>query len=241
MNREYHKWHSKHLDREMELLIFGHAGARVLVFPTRDGRFHEYENIRVVEALRPKIESGQLQLFCVDSIDAESFYCFWCRPADRVVRHALYERYILEEVMPMMHDLNDNPTTVAHGCSFGAFHAANVTFRHPLLFDKLVAFSGRYDPTLAVESFRDLLDGYRDENVARYNPMSYLPDLDGWRLDAIRRLDITLVIGKEDPFLENNRQLSEMLWSKGIWHVLHEWEDRAHKGYYWRRMAPLYL
>lgn len=32
MNREYHKWRSKHLKREMELLIFGHAGAPVLFF-----------------------------------------------------------------------------------------------------------------------------------------------------------------------------------------------------------------
>ncbi len=44
MYREYHKWFSPHLQREMELLILGHAGARVLVFPTRCGRFYDYEN-----------------------------------------------------------------------------------------------------------------------------------------------------------------------------------------------------
>ena len=68
MNREYHSWWSKHLDREMELLIFGHAGARVLVFPTRGGRFYEYENLRITERLRDKIEAGHLQLYCVDSV-----------------------------------------------------------------------------------------------------------------------------------------------------------------------------
>jgi esterase/lipase superfamily enzyme len=35
MNREYHRWYSHRLGRDMELLIFGHAGAKVLVFPTR--------------------------------------------------------------------------------------------------------------------------------------------------------------------------------------------------------------
>lgn len=74
MNREYHRWYSHRLGRDMELLVFGHAGAKVLVFPTRDGRFYEYENLRLVESLRPKIEAGQLQLFCLDSIDWETFY-----------------------------------------------------------------------------------------------------------------------------------------------------------------------
>jgi esterase/lipase superfamily enzyme len=32
----------------MELLVFGHAGPKVLVFPTRDGRFYEYENLGLV-------------------------------------------------------------------------------------------------------------------------------------------------------------------------------------------------
>ena len=35
----------------MELLIFGHAGAKVLMFPTRDGRFWEYEALNVVGRL----------------------------------------------------------------------------------------------------------------------------------------------------------------------------------------------
>jgi esterase/lipase superfamily enzyme len=34
MNREYYKWYSPCLHRDMELLVFGHAGARALVFST---------------------------------------------------------------------------------------------------------------------------------------------------------------------------------------------------------------
>ena len=41
MNREYHRWHSPALSRDMELLVFGHADARVLVFPTSLGKFYE--------------------------------------------------------------------------------------------------------------------------------------------------------------------------------------------------------
>jgi esterase/lipase superfamily enzyme len=241
MNREYHRWYSPALGRDMELLVFGHAGAKVLVFPTRVARFHEYEDLRIVETLRPRIEAGEMQLFCVDSIDEEAFYNASAPPADRVLRHLAYEQYILTEVLPFMDSKNNDPMTVAHGCSMGAFHAANIAFRHPLLFDKLIAFSGRYDPTLSVEHFRDLLDGHRDENVFSNSPVNYLPTLAGWRLDALRAMEIVLVIGKEDPFLENNHHLSQLLWSKGVAHTLHEWDERAHRGYYWRRMAPQYV
>ena len=77
MKRVYHKWWSENLERDMELLVFGHGGAKVLVFPTRGGRFYEYENLRITDVLQSKIEFGYLQLYCVDSIDAESFYCWW--------------------------------------------------------------------------------------------------------------------------------------------------------------------
>ncbi len=241
MNREYHRWYSPRLGRDMELLVFGHAGAKVLVFPTRDGRFYEYENLRMVDALRLKIESGHLQLYCLDSLDRETFYCCWCHPADRIRRHVAFEEYVLNEVLPLMAAKNGHPCTIAHGCSIGAYHAANIAFRHPHLFQKLSAFSGRYDLTLNVESFRDLFDGYRDEHVYYHSPVQFLPNLDGWRLDAIRRMDIVLTIGREDPFLDNNRYLSHILREKGVWHTLHEWEERAHSGHYWRRMAPLYV
>ena len=101
MHREYHKWFSLNLNRDMELLIFGHAGARVLVFPTRRGRFHEYEDLGLVNALSEPLKKGWLQLFCVDSIDGESIYNSYIAPSDRIRRHVQYEQYILNEVLPL--------------------------------------------------------------------------------------------------------------------------------------------
>ena len=60
MNREYHKWYSPTLNRDMELLVFGHAGARMIVFPTSRARFFEYEDRGMVGALGDHIESGNL-------------------------------------------------------------------------------------------------------------------------------------------------------------------------------------
>ena len=242
MNREYHHWWSPNLDREMELLVFGHAGAKVLVFPTRGGRFYEYEDLGIAERLRDKIEAGHLQLYCVDSIDAESFYCWWAHPSGRITRHLQYETYVLHEVLPFMDERNPHECIISHGCSLGAFHAANIAFRHPERFRKLAAFSGRYDLTVNVECFSDRFDGYRDDQVLENTPTHYLPRIEAEaQLEALRRMDIVMVIGAEDPFRENNESLSRILWDKGVEHHLHVWGDRAHRGYYWRRMAPLYL
>ena len=226
----------------MELLVFGHSGAKVLVFPTRDGRFHEYEDLRIVERLRHKIEAGYLQLYCVDGIDNDSFYCRWKHPADRIRRHVQYEEYILNEVFPLMNTKNGHECTIAHGCSLGAFHAGNIALRHPHLFRKLAAFSGRYDLTQSLEWFGDLFDGYYDENIYFHTPSHYLPNLSCSRsLERLRNMDVVLVVGEEDPFLESNQYISDQLWNKGVSNRLDVWHDRAHRGFYWRRMAPLYL
>lgn len=242
MNREYHKWWSSYLERDMELLVFGHAGAKVLVFPTRGGRFHEYEDMRMTEVLHEKIDKGELQLFCVDSIDSESFYCWWAHPSGRVKRHEQYEAYILNEVFPFMDEKNPHECVISHGCSLGAFHAANIAFRHPHRFKKLAAFSGRYDLTLSVECFDNLLDGYYDDSVYFNTPTHYLSNMDcPERLDHLREMDIVLIIGEEDPFKGNNEHLSHILATKGIDHRLEYWHDRAHRGHYWRQMAPHFV
>ncbi len=85
----------------MELLIFGHAGLRVIVFRTRQGRFYDYENFGLVASLGHHIESGRIQLFCVDSLDSESLYAWGKAPGERIARHSQYEQYILNEVVPL--------------------------------------------------------------------------------------------------------------------------------------------
>ena len=242
MNREYHRWHSPRLGRDMELLVFGHAGARVIVFPSRCGRFYDYENWGIANALRQKIEHGLLQLICVDSVDAESFYCNWCPPRDRIRRHLLYEEYILNEVIPFTHARNANPALIAHGCSLGAYHAVNISFRHPHLFCKVVALSGRYDLTSEIGSFRNLFEGYYDEDIYFNSPSHFVPNItDPDLLHLLRRLEVILVIGKADAFLGNNILLSQILGEKGIQPTFHVWDDEAHAARYWRKMVFHYL
>ena len=127
----------------MELLIFGHAGAKVLMFPTRDGHFREYEELGLVASLSDKVNAGHLQLYCIEGLARETFYDASRHPADRIRRHEAFEEYILNEVLPLMAWLNPHECTIVLGCSLGAFQAASLVFRHPHLFRKLVALSGR--------------------------------------------------------------------------------------------------
>ena len=216
MIRDYHRWHSPILGRDMELLVFGRSGARVLTFPTRQGRFFDYENWGIVYALGRHINEGWIQLFCLDSIDSASLYAWWRHPRERIVHHELYERYVLDEVLSFSGRINPCPFVTAFGCSLGAYHAANIVFRNPHRFGKLVALSGRYDLTRNVEQFGDLFDGYYDDSIYFHTPCHFLPNLhDAWHLDAIRRLEIIFAVGEEDPFRESNHHVSSTLWEKG--------------------------
>jgi len=219
MKREYHKWYSSNLEKEMELLVFGHAGAKVLFFPPRMGRFFDYENWRVIKALEEKITNGDLQIFCVDSVDLETFYNSFSHPGYRIYRHIRYEKYVLEEVLPLANKINKNPHVISAGCSLGAYHAVNVAMRHPNLFCKVVGMSGRYDLTKSKGYFKDLLNGFHNDFVYFNMPNQYLKNIDDPVLiSQINHMDIILAIGKEDSFLESNYILSGILTEKKISH-----------------------
>src|SRR5579863_2650136 len=100
MRREYIKWHSPSLEREMELLAFGERGFPIVVFPTSGGRFFEYEDRGMVNAFAPKIDRGELQLVCVDSVDQESWYNRWATPAGRIYRQNAFDAYLVQELAP---------------------------------------------------------------------------------------------------------------------------------------------
>jgi len=49
------------------------------------------------------------------------------------------------------------------------------------------------------------------------------------------------VAGKDDPLLERSRQMSSVLWSKGIGNALREWDGWCHDWPYWEKMIRAYL
>lgn len=237
MNREYHKNRSKSLGRQMEMLVFGHAGLPVLAFSTSSGRFFDFENRGMIAALAEKIEAGQLQLFCVDSVDAESWYNRQISPRRRVARQLEYERYILEEAIPAVRARSDNGALLAFGCSLGGYHAVNLALRHPSVFTGFLALSGAFDLT-------QFLDGYYDDDCYFNLPLHYMANLtDPTYLDRYRENNkYVFATGWDDRCLKQNQDLAAIFADKEIPHQLHIWNVKcSHDWPVWQQMAKQYL
>lgn len=236
MNREYHKAYSHELNRDMELLVFGHAGQPMLVFPSSMGKFFEYEDTGMIRVLAGKIESGGLQVFCVDSVDSESLYNKGVHPGSRIWRHVQYERYLLNEFLPFLKWKNWASQIAVTGCSFGGYHALNFGLRHPDLVSSCVSMSGSFD-------IRSFLDGYYDDNVYFNNPVDYLANmLDEWFLSRYRHMNIVLGTADWDICQDANVKMSALMHVKGIPHWLDIWGDNSkHDWPLWQRMASKYF
>jgi len=220
----------------MELLVFGHDGPPLIVFPTSMGRFYDYESRGMIDALRAKYEHGQMQAFCVDSVDSESWYNKGVAPRDRVLRHEAYERYLVDEVVPFIKERTYEGDLGVTGCSFGGYHSLNFTFRHPDLVSRCITMGGAAD-------IRQFLDGYFDETCYFNNPPDYIPNLnDPWYLDRIRTTEIVLATGETDLCRSENERMSTILAAKGIPHELDVWGNGVgHDWPWWREMARKFL
>ena len=237
MNREYHRWKSPQLGREMELLTFGCEGMPLLVFPTSKGRFYDFEDRGMIHAIDGPIASGRAYVVCVDSVDAESWYNKDVPPRQRVERHLAYERYVLQEVVPFIKARSRHSEIGVAGCSFGGYHAVNISLRHPDVMRFCLSLGGAFD-------IKQFIDGYYDEDCYFNNPVDYLPNLnDAWYLDRCRTgYRMILGTGECDLCLEQNRRLSELLDRKAIPHVLDVWGDgAAHDWPWWQRMIAKFV
>lgn len=225
MRRSYHKTRSAALHRDMELLVFGHGGVPVLAFPTSMGTFYQWEDFGMVKALEPQLEDGLNQLFCVHSVDGESFYNRRAGGRSRIRRHLRYERYVMDEVMPFLEAENPQPFRIIAGTSLGGYHAANLAFQHPRKFGKLISLGGAFN-------IRQFLGRYRGPEVRACHPEEYVAGLeDPEALQALRALDIRLVVGENDFCRPSTEALAGVLASRNIPAALDIWGDGADHGW----------
>ena len=239
MNVEYHKWWSPALNRDMEVKVYGNLGKAMVVFPSSGGRFYEYEDFGMIEACRPFIEEGKLKIFSLDSVDYESWFNHDAHPADRARRHNDYDRYVTDEVRPFIENHPGSSSGyLATGCSLGAYHAANFFFRHPDIFDAVIALSGLYSLHFSVGD-------YMDDNVFFNSPLAYLPGMeDPWYLDRYRESNIILCSGQGawENGLEEAQAVQAILDAKGVPCWLDLWGyDVNHDWPWWRKQMPYFL
>ncbi|MEJ7556772.1 MAG: alpha/beta hydrolase-fold protein [Pedobacter sp.] len=231
MQEQYKKWYSNNLSGDTELLVYGHSGYPVIIFPTSMGRYYESKEFKMIDSIKWFIEEGKIKVYCVDSIDKQSWYNKNAHPADRVKNHIWYDKMILEEVVGLArHETGHNKVVMA-GCSFGGYHAVNFACKHPWLVSHVFSMSGAFD-------MRGQLDGFYNDDVYYNNPVDFLvndgnPDL--W--------NIKIVLGTSDRDIcrADNERLSKILSNKGIDHWLDLRHNADHDWPIWRTMLPDYL
>jgi esterase/lipase superfamily enzyme len=235
MKEEYKKWHTQWLSREFEMMVFGHAGYPVILFPTSKARYYENKDFKLIDSAAHLIEAGKVKIYCPDGIDSLSWYNYAIHPADRVKTHIAYENVLVNDIIPMAkHETGCNKVATA-GCSFGGYHAANLAFRHPELVGYLFSMGGAFD-------IKQFIYGYYDDNCYFNNPPDFLPGLnDEWQLSHIRQMGIILGTGESDMCLDENIRLSNILHQKGINHWLDNRSGTGHDWPWWREMFPQYL
>ncbi|MCI0518927.1 MAG: transposase [Chloroflexi bacterium] len=241
MNIEYHKWWSPSLGQDMEMKVYGHFGKPMLVFPAQGGRFFEFEDFKMIEAIQGFIEAGRVKVFTVDSLDNQSWANWNAHPADRARRHQDYDRYITDEVAPFIrqHCGDAGQKSIVTGCSMGAYHAGNFFFRHPDLFDVTIPISGLFQ-------LRMFVGDYMDDNVYFNSPLLFLPGLnDPWFIDQYRNSQIIVCVGQgawEDAMIEDAHALKRILDEKQIPASIDFWgHDVNHDWPWWRKMLPHHL
>lgn len=234
--RDIFGWHSPRLGMHMPIVRYGDFGPSLLLFPTAQADFLEYERFFVIKMLEPLIFQKRLSVFSIDSINKYAWMNDDVPAPEKVRRQKLFSGYVEEEVVPHIRRVMGIPhaRVAVSGASFGCFHAANQFFRRPDLFNILIAMSGFFD----VEAYTD---GFRSSDLYFNNPAWYVRGMGD--TSAFRDNRVHIVTGSgayERP--EISRRFSEMLWSKGIWNDLDIWgPDMRHDWPTWRAMLPYYV
>lgn len=240
LKRDIFGWHSERLGMHMPIVRYGDWGHALLLFPTAQADFLEYERFWLIKAIEPHIFAGKVQVFSIDSINSRAWMNDGVSLHEKARLQAAYSAYVEWEVVPHIRRClqNDGARIGAAGASFGAFHAANQFFRRPDMFDTLVAMSGFYDLG------PNYLYGFGNDDVYYNNPTSYIPGIEGHALDLLKHhSQIHILTGQgawERP--QYSDRLAEVLWHKGIPFNLDKWgHDMPHDWPTWRRMLDHYI
>lgn len=241
MNIEHHSFHSSKLGRKMEFKSYGHAGKPMIVFPSSGGRFFEYEGFGMIEACKHYIENGLIRVYTVDSIDNETWLNKEKSVSDIAKFHNVYDAYIIDELVPFVRKHNNyDGGMIATGCSMGGYHSANFYFKHPDIFDTVIALSGIYDARFFVG------ENLGDFDVYINSPVDYLAQIqDNHYLENYRKGNIIICTGQgawEEDAVRDTKALEDLLNSKSIPAWIDYWgTDVNHDWDWWRIQMPYFL
>jgi esterase/lipase superfamily enzyme len=232
------QWYSPRLERNTQLVRWGHFGTPVLLFPTAGGDAEEAERFHLIGAIMPLIDAGRIKVYSIDSVAGQAWIS-----GDHSAEYCsrlqnLFDAYIYREVVPAirMDCVTDDIEIVTAGASIGAFNAVAAVCRHPDVFRLAVAMSGTYD-------LSNYLEGRFNQDFYFSSPLHYLPGLVGPQLEMLRQRFVLMPTG-EGPYedIGQSWRMAGVLGAKGVPNRVESWgTDYRHDWTTWRAMLPQYL
>ncbi|MBG9988550.1 esterase family protein [Aerococcaceae bacterium DSM 111176] len=241
MHVEFRSHWSSHLNREMAINRYGHAGLPIVVFPSSGGSHSEYADFGMINACREYIENGQVQFFTLSTVDSESWLNKQKSMHDRAQMHSAYEKYVINEAVPFIkYETGNYGPMMTTGCSMGAYHALNFFLQHPDVFRSTIALSGIYDARYFGGDYGN------DPLVYQNSPSDYIWNQnDPWFIDQYRQSDIIISTGLgdwEEDGLPSYFTLREAFNEKNIPAWFDVWgDDVSHDWIWWRHQMPYFL
>lgn len=232
------------IDRGMHIISYGHYGRPVLVFPSEAGRAWDFESNGMVSAVADLVNDGRIKLYCVDSLDADTWSDKGLPIEERALRHEVYTRWLTHTVVPHIHaDTAAGAELITTGCSMGAYHAVHFAFQRADLAPLAIGLSGNYD----VMTWRSW--GERGDATYFANPTDYVPNLHGDHLEWLRKqLSILLVVGQgawethPTGSLPSTVKFAQLVQEKGIRCELDLWGyDVSHDWEWWQQQLAHHL
>ena len=228
------------LGRDMHVNVYGKKGLPVVVFPTLAASPESIEEAGIIDELADYLDSGTIQLFCTETVDAES----WGGtgdPKERSLRQESFYHYVVDELVPLVQKVSKSKARpLALGFDMGATHAAVALLRRPDLFQGCMCLSGCYD---ASRYFGDWMDATLYDNT----PCAFLPNMpaDHPYVAVYNQRQLLFCTGQdatEADSLRTTREIDGELRRLGVEAWCDYWGgDVTHTWHWWKKQLLYFL
>lgn len=236
--KEVFRWHSPHVEEEIQLVRWGRFGTPVMLFPTAGGDAEEVERFHLIGALMPLIEAGRIKVYSTDSIAGKAWTSKQHSAEFCSSLQNKFDALIYREIVPAIRRDCQTPDieVIASGASIGAFNAVASVCRHPDVFKLAIAMSGTYD-------LSKYLEGRFIQDFYFCSPLHFLPGLEGSVLEMLQQRLILMPSGEGDfEDIGESWRMAKVLGDKGIPNRVDSWGTQyQHNWVTWREMLPKYL
>jgi esterase/lipase superfamily enzyme len=225
------KFYSHILSRDINILISGHWGYPILMFPTSMGDYLQNKEFGLLDTVDDLVDAGKIKLYNIETIDFQSFYAKHLPAQTKIYNFNLYTQFLKEELVPAIQIECSVHRIAVAGCSFGGYHCTNFAFKNPNLVAHLFSMSGAF-------SIKSFMKNHYDDNVYFNEPMDFMNHVESWKYN---HMNIVLGTSDGDICRDDNLKMSRLLANKSINHWYDEKPWASHDWPLWKLMFSEYV